>query len=56
MILGEPTFQAILDQIEAEGCPRCGEPAGTISVNGPSEIILECGHVVDATRWINGGG
>lgn len=35
---------------EADGCPRCGELPVTISVNGPSAIILEgCGHVVDAT-------
>ncbi len=54
MILGEPTFRAIVDMIEAEGCPYCGSEPGTISINGPSEIILhECGHEVDATPYLD---
>jgi hypothetical protein len=56
MILGKPTLQSVLDLIDAEGCPHCGEPAGTIFVDGPNEILLEgCGHVVDATGWIDEG-
>lgn len=54
MILGEPTLKAILNLIETEGCPSCGADAGTIFVNGPSEIILEgCGHVIDAEPFLN---
>jgi hypothetical protein len=57
MILGKPNLQSVLDLIDAEGCPRCGEPAGTIFVDGPSEIILEgCGHVVDVKSWIDASG
>lgn len=26
---------------------------GNLQVNGHDEIILECGHVDDATRWID---
>lgn len=54
MILGEPTLQNILDLIETDGCPHCGGDPGAVSINGPSEIILhECGHIVDATPFID---
>lgn len=54
MILAKPNFQSVLDLIDADGCPYCGELSGTIFVDGPSEIILKgCGHVVDATKWLD---
>lgn len=53
MILGKPTMQSILDYLQAEDCPFCEEYSTEIQVNGVSEVILECGHVVDATRWID---
>lgn len=54
MILGEPTFQMLIELIGEVGCPRYGELPGTIFVDGPSEIILVgCGHVVDARGWID---
>lgn len=50
VILGEPTFQSILDYIEEEGCPRCGELPIIININGPQEVVLDgCGHVIDTT-------
>lgn len=54
MILGKSTLQSVLDLIEADGRPFCGELPRTIFVDGPIEIVLEgCGHVVDETSWIN---
>lgn len=53
MILGEPDFQTVLDLLEDEGCPVCGEPAGGIEVRGPDKIVLSCGHVVDAKNWFD---
>jgi hypothetical protein len=53
MILGKPTLQTVLKLIEDEGCPRCGDTPPIIHVNGPDEIVLECGQVLDAKRWID---
>lgn len=53
MILGEPNLRSIIELIEAEGCPECGEPTIARSINGPVELILDCGDVVDATSWID---
>ena len=45
-------LQPVLDAIEFDGCPRCGEEPEMISVNGPQEIILHgCGHVLDVQGW-----
>ena len=45
-------LQPVLDAIEFDGCPRCGEEPEMISVNGPQEIILHgCDHVLDAKAW-----
>lgn len=52
MILGDSTLQSVIDFLQDDGCPRCGELQSAIDVNGPDEIVLECGHVIDATRWI----
>ena len=47
-------LQPVLDSIQFDGCPFCGAEAGEISVNGPDEIIIHsCGHVVDATGFVN---
>jgi len=48
MILGKPTLQTVLDLIEDEGCPLCRAAPGVVQVNETDEIILGCGHVVDA--------
>jgi hypothetical protein len=52
LILVKHTSKSALDIIEAYGCPDNGEFPGTIFFDGPSEIVLECGHVVDAEGWI----
>lgn len=45
-------LQPILDAIEMDGCPFCGNTPAMIHVNGPDQIVLEgCGHVVDAESW-----
>lgn len=45
-------LRPVLDAIEFDGCPLCGEQPAMISVNGPDEIILHgCGHVLDAKAW-----
>ena len=54
LIIGKPTLQTVIDLIEDEGCPVCGESPGGIQVNGPNEIVLGCGHVLDAQAWIDG--
>lgn len=53
MNLGEPNLQSIIDFVQEEGYPDCGEFSGEVHGNGPDEIIFECGHVVDATQWID---
>lgn len=53
MIIGEPTFQADFEWIEVDGCPRCGRNSMEIFINGPHDIILSCGHVVDVAPLIN---
>ena len=53
LIIGKPTLQTVIDLIDDEGCPICSDPAGGIQVNGPNEIVLGCGHVVDAQAWID---
>lgn len=53
MILVKCNVQPEHNLIDAEGCPYCGEKPREISVNDPADINLQCGHVVDATRWID---
>lgn len=53
MILGKPTLQTVLSHLKEEGCPRCGKLPNQIQINGPDEIVLECGHVVDEKVWID---
>lgn len=54
MILGEPTFQTLIELIEDVGCPHCEQLPEGIQINGPEEIVLGgCGHVIDATKWID---
>lgn len=41
-------LRPVLESIEGDGCPVCGQEALIINVNGPDEIgIRPCGHVVD---------
>lgn len=53
MILGEPTFETIIEIIDAEGCPRCGELPMEIFIDGPSDVELSCGHTVDVKRLLD---
>lgn len=48
-----PILKRTVGHFLAYGTSYCGELPATISVNGPNEIILECGHVVDAKGWID---
>lgn len=43
----------MIELLQDEGCPRCGELPSGYRVNGPDEIVLECRHVVDAKAWID---
>lgn len=46
-------LQPVLDSIEFDGRPYCGDPTQSIQINGPDEIILGgCSHVVDATGFV----
>lgn len=44
-------LRPVLDSIEFDGCPLCGERPTMSDVNGPDEIVLSCGHVIDARAW-----
>lgn len=44
-------LRPVLDSIEFDGCPFCGERPSMINVNGPDEIALNCGHVLNAKAW-----
>ncbi len=52
MILGTPTLETVVEMVQEEGCPACGERPSHVSVNGPDEIVLSCGQVIDAKEWI----
>lgn len=46
-------LRPVLESIEWDGCPVCGEKPMIINVNGPDEIgIRPCGHVIDAERFL----
>lgn len=47
-------LRPILESIEWDGCPFCGEPSSMIGVNGPDEIVLSCGHRVDGEAMLGG--
>lgn len=40
MIPGKPTLQTVVDLIEDEGCPRCGELPGWIDITAPGELFI----------------
>lgn len=52
MNLGEPILKAVIEFLQDDGCPLCGEHPTTLDLNGPNEIVLKYGHIVDARPWI----
>lgn len=44
-------LRPIVEAIEIEGCPLCGEQPVGIQIDGPQDIRLTCGHLLDAKRW-----
>lgn len=44
-------LRPVLDSIEFDGCPFCGEHPVGVDLRGPDDIRLSCGHVVDAKAW-----
>lgn len=51
MILDKPTLQNVLELVQEEGCPACGELPSHVSISGPDEVRLGCGQVIDAKEW-----
>lgn len=44
-------LRPVLDAIDLDGCPYCGEHPIGVDLRGPDDIRLSCGHIVNAKAW-----